>query len=67
MFTANKLLQQSSDFILLQDGQKLLLQTDQTSISNIFSGYMDQMNILETPQTSSIELLVENKLIDLES
>ncbi len=66
MFTANKLLQQSSDFILLQDGQKILLQLDQTSISNIFSGYMDQMNILETPQTSSIELLVENKLIDLE-
>ena len=27
---------------------------------------MDQMNIAESPDTSSIELLVENKLIDLE-
>jgi hypothetical protein len=32
----------------------------------IFSGYMDQMNIEEGPETCSIELKVENKLIDLE-
>ena len=66
MFTINRLLQQSSDFILLQNGSKVLLETDQTSISNIFSGYMDQMNILETPSTSTIELVVENRLIDLQ-
>ena len=66
MFTVNRLLQQSSDFILLQNGSKVLLETDQTSISNIFSGYMDQMNILETPSTSTIELVVENRLIDLQ-
>ena len=66
MFTVNKLLQQSDDYILLQTGAKVLLQTDQTSISNIFSGYMDQMNILETPSTSTIELVVENRLIDLQ-
>ena len=66
MFTVNRLLQQSSDYILLQTGSKILLETDQTSISNIFSGYMDQMNILETPSTSTIELVVENRLIDLQ-
>jgi len=32
----------------------------------IFSGYMDEMNILESEETSTIELRVENKLIDLE-
>jgi hypothetical protein len=66
MFTVDRLLQQSSDYILLQTGSKILLETDQTSISNIFSGYMDQMNILETPSTSTIELVVENRLIDLQ-
>ena len=66
MFTVNRLLQQSDDYILLQTGSKILLETDQTSISNIFSGYMDQMNILETPSTSTIELVVENRLIDLQ-
>jgi hypothetical protein len=66
MFTVDRLLQQSDDYILLQTGSKILLDTDQTSISNIFSGYMDQMNILETPSTSTIELVVENRLIDLQ-
>lgn len=37
-----------------------------TDLNEVFSGYMDQMNISEGPDTSSIELLVENKLIDLE-
>ena len=36
------------------------------SLTQIFSGYMDEMNIEETPETSTIELKVENKLIDLE-
>lgn len=35
-------------------------------MTNVFSGYMDQMNIEETADTSTITLLVENKLIDLE-
>lgn len=37
-----------------------------TSISQIFSGYMDEMNIDEGPDYATIELKVENKLIDLE-
>lgn len=32
----------------------------------VFSGYMDQMNILEGPSSGVISLKVENKLIDLE-
>ena len=34
--------------------------------NQLFSGYMDQMNIGDGPETSTIELKVENRLIDLE-
>ena len=34
--------------------------------NSLFSGYMDQMNIVEASDTCTIEMLVENKLIDLE-
>ena len=34
--------------------------------NSLFSGYMDQMNITEASDTATIEMLVENKLIDLE-
>ena len=37
-----------------------------TELNSIFSGYMDQMNISESAETTTIELLVENKLVDLE-
>jgi hypothetical protein len=37
-----------------------------TELTQIFSGYMDQMNISEGPDTCDIALLIENKLIDLE-
>jgi len=37
-----------------------------SNLTQIFSGYMDEMNIEETSETSTIELKVENKLIDLE-
>jgi len=36
------------------------------SLTQIFAGYMDQMNINEGPDTSTVELKVENRLIDLE-
>jgi hypothetical protein len=42
------------------------VQGDLTQYTEIFSGYMDQMNIVESGQTSTIELTVENKLVDLE-
>ena len=41
-------------------------QLDSASMTEVFSGYMDQMNIEEGPKTSTIQLLIENKLIDLE-
>lgn len=36
------------------------------SASQIFSGYLDQMNIDEQPDTSTITVTIESKLIDLE-
>jgi len=40
--------------------------TAEDNFNEIFTGYMDQMNIDDGPKTSTIELTVENKLIDLE-
>lgn len=41
-------------------------QLDSASMTEVFSGYMDQMSIEEGPTNSSIQLSIENKLIDLE-
>ncbi len=40
--------------------------TGTPNVVQIFSGYMDEMNIAEGADTGTIELKVENKLIDLE-
>lgn len=37
-----------------------------SELTEIFSGYMDQLNIEEDAESSSIQLKIENKLIDLE-
>lgn len=37
-----------------------------SNLTEIFAGYMDEMNIEEGPDFATIELKVENKLIDLE-
>lgn len=71
LFQKGRLERQSStdenqDFILLQDGGKIILERNETSLTEIFTGYMDQMNIEEGPQSSRVELRIENKLIDLE-
>ncbi len=60
------ILQEGGSYILLQDGSKINIQDGSAGFNSIFSGYMDQMNIQEDADTSTIELLVENKLIDLE-
>lgn len=60
------LLQEDSSYILLEDGSKIILQGSSNQFNEIFSGYMDQMNIQEEAETSTIELKVENKLVDLE-
>jgi hypothetical protein len=65
-FTRGRLLQEGGAFILFEDGSKIGLQAGKKGFNQMFSGYMDQMNIEEGPQTSTIELTVENKLINLE-
>lgn len=40
--------------------------TTYSNLTQVFSGYMDEMDIQESGDTSTIELRVENKLIDLE-
>ena len=65
-FSQGSILQESSSYILLQDGSRINLETTEKGFNEIFSGYMDQMNIEESGETSTIQLLVENKLVDLE-
>ena len=65
-FATGNVLQENSDYILLQDGTRIEVQSTSQGFNSIFSGYMDQMNIAENAETASIELSVENKLIDLE-
>ena len=65
-FTYGHVLQESSSYILFEDGNKISLEDQRTNLTQIFSGYMDQMNIEEGADTSTLTLTVENKLIDLE-
>ena len=45
---------------------KIYFGVSSTSMTEIFCGYMDEMNIAEGADTGSIQVKVENKLIDLE-
>ena len=65
-FQQGSLLQETSDYILLQDGSRINLESTSTGFNELLSGYMDQMNIEESGDTATIEMMVENKLIDLE-
>lgn len=47
-------------------GMHLEGEADTASMAEIFAGYMDQMNIDEAEGSSTIQLTIENKLIDLE-
>ena len=66
MFAQGSLLQEDGNYILLEDGTRINLENQETGLTQIFSGYMDEMNIEEGPDFGVIELRVENKLIDLE-
>lgn len=66
MFSRGSLLQEDNFYILLEDGSRIDLESQDTGLTQIFSGYMDEMNIDEGPDTGAIELKVENKLVDLE-
>jgi hypothetical protein len=47
-------------------GMHLDGEADTASMTEIFAGYMDQMNIEEAEGGSTVQLTIENKLIDLE-
>jgi hypothetical protein len=66
MFSKGSLQKEDDTYILLEDGGKIRLELQETGLTQIFSGYMDEMNIDEGPDYGTIELKVENKLIDLE-
>jgi len=66
MFSKGSLQKEDGAYILLEDGGKIQLELQETGLTQIFSGYMDEMNIDEGPDSGTIELKVENKLIDLE-
>ena len=42
------------------------LLSDPTQYSEVFSGYMDTMPIEEGPESSTIDLVIESRLVDLE-
>ena len=65
-FLRDSLLQETGNYILREGGGRINLESMSKGFNELFSGYMDQMNIEESGETSSIELAVENKLIDLE-
>jgi hypothetical protein len=64
--SSGNILLESGSYILLQDGSRIEVETGERGFNELFSGYMDQMNIEESGDTSTIQLAVENKLIDLE-
>jgi len=55
-----------TDYILLQNGDKILLEEQETSLTEVFSGFMDRMTIDEQAESSTIGLSLENKLVTLE-
>ena len=66
MFSRGSLQQESGSYILFEDGSKIMLELRETGFTEIFTGYMDQMVIEEGPDSSTIQLAVENRLVDLE-
>ena len=65
-FQQGSILQETGNYILLEGGGRVNLESMSQGFNELFSGYMDQMNIEEAGDTATIEMMVENKLIDLE-
>lgn len=59
--------QEDNSLILNEDGSGIIVSERDTAatMSEIFSGYIDQMNIDEGPETSTIAVGIESRLIDL--
>lgn len=66
MFAKGSLQKESTNFIFLEDSSRIELEDRSTGLTEIFCGYMDQMNINEGADTGTVQVKVENKLIDLE-
>ena len=62
----NVLLLENGSTLLLEDGNAIDIDPATPALTTLFVGYMDQMSIDEGPDTSTVTLAVESKLIDLE-
>jgi len=61
------LLLEDGSFVLNEDGSAISVSPDTESVmAEIFTGYIDQMNIDEGAETSTIAVGVESRLIDLQ-
>jgi hypothetical protein len=67
MFGRGNLLSEDGAYILLEDGSRIEVELQETGLTEIFTGYMDRMDIEEAAESSVIQLKAENKLIDLEA
>jgi hypothetical protein len=67
MFGRGNLLLEDGAYILLEDGSRIEVELQETGLTEIFTGYMDRMDIEEAAESSVIQLKAENKLIDLEA
>jgi len=63
-----RMLQQDGDLVLQQNGSAIIVGDGESSdtVTPIFSGYIDQMNIAEGPDSCEISVAVESRLIDLQ-
>lgn len=61
------LLQEDGSYVLREDGGRIDITTGEvTPVVELFTGYIDQMIIDEGPETATIALNIESRLIDLE-
>lgn len=61
------LLLEDGSFLLNEDGSAFSVAPDTENVmAEIFTGYIDQMNIDEGPETATIAVGVESRLIDLQ-
>ncbi len=61
------LLQEDGSYVLREDGGRIDITTGEvTPVVELFTGYIDQMIIDEGPETATIALNVESRMIDLE-
>lgn len=59
------ILTEDSFFILREDGEKIFLE-GLSVYAEVFSGYMDTLDFVDTGESSTLELNATNKLVDLE-